>query len=266
MKTMRKLTGLLLLIAVCAGCGTNRARTDEAAAAQAARQAEIQKWANSSLDINYTLGHLRRKIHMESQGNQIMAQLLVDRTLLKQNPIEPSRYRDFMKKVEDFIDQKRSPSSELASSGSSVPTAVQPPAPSPAKAGTALSPNALASAATTTPNPVTGPATAAKTPTPPPASTSIATATATAKPRSSAAGAPPQNPVSPFANAAKPQQLLANSRSPAQAGLMEECRSPFTITLRAGTDIRTLNGCRSLGEGSFSHLVKDSEFLIYSQR
>lgn len=162
---MNKIIWLLAFSMMCVSCGTSRVRSSEADPAEAARNAalaEEQRWGDSSLDINYTLGHLRRKIHMESQGNQIVAQLLLDRTLMKQNSIDPPRYRDFMKKVEEFMNQKRSPSSEA------VPT--------------------------------------------------------------------------------------------------PECRSPFLVNLRSGKDTRILNGCRSSDESSFSHLVRDAEFLIYSQR
>jgi hypothetical protein len=46
----------------------------------------------------------------------------------------------------------------------------------------------------------------------------------------------------------------------------EACRTPFTVTVRVGTDTKTLQGCRGADEGALSHLVRDGEFLLYSNK
>lgn len=52
--------------------------------------------------------------------------------------------------------------------------------------------------------------------------------------------------------------------TPPQSG--NQCRTPFTVTLRIGTDTKTLQGCRGADEGALSHLVRDGEFLLYSNK
>lgn len=54
-----------------------------------------------------------------------------------------------------------------------------------------------------------------------------------------------------------PQRLPANQ---------DLCRSPFTVTLRIGKDLKVVNGCRSTDEGALSHLLRDGEFLLYSKK
>jgi hypothetical protein len=46
----------------------------------------------------------------------------------------------------------------------------------------------------------------------------------------------------------------------------QPCRAPYLVTLRINKEIFTKSGCRSNDEGSLSRLVKDGEFLIYSQK
>lgn len=175
-----KLWSVLFIGAILASCGTHRPRPgnpDPTQARAGSPSGDEGNWNESSLDIQYILGHSHRHIHMQSVSGQARAQVLVDRTLMKENPIEASRYRDFMRKVAEFIDHKRTP----------------------------------AMAAVTAPGSSTG-------------------------------VTPPVNPGS------------------------LECRSPYTITLRSGKESYVVNGCRMSEDGSFSHIVKDSEFLVYSQR
>lgn len=216
-----------------AGCATHRVReTDENAAIQARRQAEIRKWADSSLDITYTLGHFRRKIHMESQGSQVVAQLFLDHTILKQNAVDPSQYREFMNKVEEFIRQKRIPSSQTE-----------------AETEPGLTPAA---------SPVATPALTAATP-------SAATAPVGARTMASpSGGAGTTLAASSLTHAAAIP--LTTTSTPDSSTILIGCRAPFTVTLRSGKATQVVNGCRSSEKNSFSHLVKDSEFLIYSQR
>jgi hypothetical protein len=54
-------------------------------------------------------------------------------------------------------------------------------------------------------------------------------------------------------------------RTPASDTNSGRCRGPFSVTVRIGKDSRSSNGCRSFDEGRLSRLVKDGEFLLYSQ-
>lgn len=56
----------------------------------------------------------------------------------------------------------------------------------------------------------------------------------------------------------------APAATPSQSD--DSCRTPFTVTLRIGTDTKTLQGCRGADEGALSHLVRDGEFLLYSNK
>ncbi len=44
------------------------------------------------------------------------------------------------------------------------------------------------------------------------------------------------------------------------------CRSPYSIIIKNGPDTWTENGCRSNEEGGIGRLVRDGEFLLYSQK
>jgi hypothetical protein len=41
------------------------------------------------------------------------------------------------------------------------------------------------------------------------------------------------------------------------------CRTPFTVTVRIGTDTQVTSGCLGADEGALSHLVRDGEFLLH---
>ena len=41
------------------------------------------------------------------------------------------------------------------------------------------------------------------------------------------------------------------------------CRTPFTVTVRMGTETRAASGCVGSDEGALSHLVRDGEFLLH---
>jgi hypothetical protein len=56
--------------------------------------------------------------------------------------------------------------------------------------------------------------------------------------------------------------LSEGGRAPAAQG----CRSPFRIELRVGGQTRTLQGCRAGDDGALARLIRDGEFLLYSQR
>ncbi|MEO5970586.1 MAG: hypothetical protein ABIQ95_11715 [Bdellovibrionia bacterium] len=43
------------------------------------------------------------------------------------------------------------------------------------------------------------------------------------------------------------------------------CRGPFTVTVKSGGSIKTARGCRSTSEGSVSRLIREGEFLLYSE-
>jgi hypothetical protein len=162
---MKATLGLFLVTLGATGCATARtqpAAKPEVPLAQASAPSALDPgWEDSALDIHYTLGHIRRHIHMEAANSRVQAQLLADRTLLKENPIDAPHYREFLHKVTEFIAQKRNPAANPADT---------------------------------------------------------------------------------------------------------ECRSPYTINFRSGKDTRILNGCRASEEGAFAHLVRESEFLIYSQQ
>jgi hypothetical protein len=43
------------------------------------------------------------------------------------------------------------------------------------------------------------------------------------------------------------------------------CRGPFKITIKLGESSKTSMGCRNEGEGTFGRLIRDGEFLLYSE-
>jgi hypothetical protein len=53
------------------------------------------------------------------------------------------------------------------------------------------------------------------------------------------------------------------AREPAAS---DACRTPYTITVRVGTETQTLQGCRGEDDGGLSRLVRDGEFLLYSTK
>lgn len=56
-----------------------------------------------------------------------------------------------------------------------------------------------------------------------------------------------------------PKRALSSSAAP--------CRNSFSISLKIGEENRMNQGCRSSAEGSsFSRIVRDAEFLLYSQK
>lgn len=65
--------------------------------------------------------------------------------------------------------------------------------------------------------------------------------------------------------------VSAPRRHPADQGAStaapeDVCRTPFTVTVRVGADTKILQGCRGADEGALSHLVRDGEFLLYSNK
>ena len=67
---------------------------------------------------------------------------------------------------------------------------------------------------------------------------------------------------------AKAEQFVNTPRRhPADQGAPDEtCRTPFTVTLRIGSDTQIMQGCRGEDDGALSHLVRDGEFLLYSAK
>ena len=64
---------------------------------------------------------------------------------------------------------------------------------------------------------------------------------------------------------AKVEQFLnAPRRKPADND--DSCRTPFTITVRVGTETKIVQGCRGEDDGALSHLVRDGEFLLFSNK
>lgn len=55
-------------------------------------------------------------------------------------------------------------------------------------------------------------------------------------------------------------------RTPRRKLAEDKCRTPFTVTIRIGSETQSLQGCRGSDDGALSHLVRDGEFLIYSNK
>lgn len=43
------------------------------------------------------------------------------------------------------------------------------------------------------------------------------------------------------------------------------CRGPFTVVVKSGDFNKTAKGCRSSDEGSLGRLIREGEFLLYSE-
>jgi hypothetical protein len=52
-------------------------------------------------------------------------------------------------------------------------------------------------------------------------------------------------------------------RTPSQ---FDECRFPFSVTVKIDEKTYTSDGCRFSDEGGLSRLVRDGEFLLYSKK
>lgn len=63
----------------------------------------------------------------------------------------------------------------------------------------------------------------------------------------------------------KPASNAAVSASNA-AAVEAACRTPFTVTVRIGSDSKVLQGCRGTDAGSLSRLVREGEFLLHSRQ
>lgn len=62
------------------------------------------------------------------------------------------------------------------------------------------------------------------------------------------------------------EQAVSGQQSTPPVSAEDACRTPFTVTLRVGSDTRVLQGCRGSDEGALSHLVRDGEFLLFSRK
>ncbi len=62
------------------------------------------------------------------------------------------------------------------------------------------------------------------------------------------------------------QFVSAPTRGPSATSNSNNCRSPFTITLRVGADTKAVSGCRGMDDGALSHLLRDGEFLLSSRK
>jgi hypothetical protein len=63
---------------------------------------------------------------------------------------------------------------------------------------------------------------------------------------------------------AKLQSFIKSAqRTPSQES---ECRTPFTVVLKIDGITHTSKGCRASDEASFSRLIRDGEFLLYSKK
>ncbi|MNJ94882.1 hypothetical protein D3C87_125850 [compost metagenome] len=63
--------------------------------------------------------------------------------------------------------------------------------------------------------------------------------------------------------AGKVEKMLQSSATPAPD---ESCRTPYKIQVTAGKKVRTGSGCRTSDvEGKVGRLIKEGEFLLYSE-
>lgn len=69
-------------------------------------------WTHTSVDIHYMLGHSHRQLLIEADAAEIHARCLHDGNQLKQAKLDPPRYQDYLSKVRDFVDKRRSVASD----------------------------------------------------------------------------------------------------------------------------------------------------------
>jgi hypothetical protein len=106
---MKRFTILLMLATTVWGCSGAKPRptTDNPASAAAPS-------GHSEILITYTLGHAHRKFVATADDTKIHGETYLDRTLLKQNAIEPAKYQSFLQRVAEFVDKGRVPASQAA--------------------------------------------------------------------------------------------------------------------------------------------------------
>lgn len=64
------------------------------------------------------------------------------------------------------------------------------------------------------------------------------------------------------------QFVNSPARKPAEqtSAQSADCRSPYTVVVRMGSDARSLQGCRSSDDGQLGRLVREGEFLLSTTR
>jgi hypothetical protein len=111
--------GFLTLLSSCAST------TLKPSATTATLEAPLQQ--NSTLDMNYTLGHSHRRVLMEERDSKVVAQSFVDHVLLKTAAVNPPHFHAYFNQVADFVSKNRAVAS--ATPSAATPPSAIPPSP-----------------------------------------------------------------------------------------------------------------------------------------
>jgi hypothetical protein len=80
------------------GCAVHPPKADPASAL-----ADPARLSDSSVDINYVLGHAHRRFMAQGKDSSFKGQTFLDRKLLKENDIDQGHYSTFLGKATQFI-------------------------------------------------------------------------------------------------------------------------------------------------------------------
>jgi hypothetical protein len=74
----------------------------------------VQGWDNSSIDLTYELGHIRRRLLAEAQPDRVVGQSFYEHQVLKESKIDSGRYQSFLRRSLEFIQtQQRVPAAQM---------------------------------------------------------------------------------------------------------------------------------------------------------
>lgn len=81
-----------------------------AACASPARRETVETTLldDSSIEIDYSLGHSQRRLLAEARAGVITGQNYLDRQILREGRIEPAKYSEFFRKASEFATRKPS--------------------------------------------------------------------------------------------------------------------------------------------------------------
>ena len=103
---------LTALLGTACSTGVHR---NEVSKSVTAKANSVTHLGDSAIDITYVLGHSHRRFKAECRQDGVIAQIYLDRTIVKENGVDSAKYDEFVQRLLVFIDNPNRVPAEASS-------------------------------------------------------------------------------------------------------------------------------------------------------